>query len=61
MKDEENNKRGSNLDKSGNVGFQTPGLSHVNENFGASGKKLGKKQDRYGVENLHSESAEEEL
>lgn len=44
MKDEEiNNKRSSNLDKSGNVGFQTPGLSHVNENFGASNKKLGKK------------------
>ena len=56
----EQDMRGSQLRKSGNVGFQTPGLSNVNENF-ATIKKMGKKQDRYGVGDLHSEIAEEDL
>lgn len=59
-------RRGSNLRNSGNVGFQTPGLSNMNENFGASINKLkGKKADRYAplekVDGLHSEIAEEDL
>ena len=56
-------KRASNLRNSrdGNVGFQTPGLTAVNAGFQENIKKNGKKPDRYGADNLHSEIAEEDI